>query len=185
MAEKRAKQEQKETHNHNHQHECDDPGCGHDHAQGNTHDHLHENMHNPSAEEDLQTKYYEFQVIGEQLKQLQQQAALMDEQNTELQLTFQGLNDLGNSKEGSKIMVPLSSGIYAEAELKDKSSLLVGVGNNIMVKKTLSKTKEMIEERISAVAMYKSEIDQNIQAHMRRAKELEAELNEMLKKARG
>lgn len=176
MAEKSAKHEQKETHSHDHQHECDDPSCGHDHSHMG-HDH--------SAEENLQSKYYEFQVIGEQLKQLQQQAALMEEQNTELQLTLQGLNDLENSKKDSKIMVPISSGIYAEAELKETSSLLVSVGNNIMVKKTISKTKEMIEERISAVGVYKSEIDKSLVAHMRRAKELEAELNEVLTNLRG
>ena len=177
MAEKGKKQEAKQGQEHDHSQEGNNRiDEGHNHEQEG-HDH--------SAEENLQAKYYEFQIINEQMKQLQQQDAAIDEQNAELQLTLQGLTDLGNTKEGSRIMVPISSGIFAEAELKDKTNLLVSAGNNIIVRKTLSKTIGMIEERIAAVEIYKAEIDQNLAAHMKRAKELEAELNSILKNLRG
>ncbi len=180
MAGKTKTQEPKTEKGHGHAHECNDPGCGHDHSHEG-----HEHTHSHSAEETLQTKYYEFQVISEQMKQLQQQNAAIEEQNAELHLTLNGLNDLEASKEGSKIMVPISSGIFAEAELKDKTTLLVSAGNNIMVKKTLAQTRDMVEERIAAVGVYKEEIERNLAAHMKRAKELETELSAMLTNLRG
>lgn len=180
MAEKTKKNETGVEKEHGHPHECDDPGCGH----GHSHD-GHRHSHANPADETLQAKYYEFQIITEQMKQLQQQNTAIEEQNAELQLTLNGLNELESSKVGSKIQVPISSGIFAEAELKDKTNLLVSVGNNIIVKKTLSQTKEMIEERLAAVEVYKAEIDKNLAAYMKRAKELESELNTMLTSMRG
>jgi prefoldin alpha subunit len=169
MTEKSKKQEAKSGHDHSH--ECNDPECGHEH------DH--------SAEENLQSKYYEFQLIGEQIKQLQQQGAALDEQMQELQQAMQGLAELESGKEGADILVPISQGIFVKASLKETKNLIVSVGNNVMVKKDLASTIDMINERIDAVNIYKSDTNRTLTELMKRAKELEKELQLILQGIKG
>lgn len=137
------------------------------------------------AEEELQSKYYEFQLINEQIKQLQQQQEALDEQTSELKLTLEALTDLGKTREKETILVPIGQGIFAKAELKDSKNLIVNVGSNIMVGKDTEGAKKMLDERLQAVEIYKEQSSSGIMELARRAKKLEAELQGLLSDARG
>lgn len=128
-----------------------------------------------NKQEELQQKYLEFQMIGEQMKQLQQQAQLLDEQTGELNITLQGLEDLKKAKQ-EEILVPIATGIFTKAKLVADKDLIVNVGGNVLVKKDVLTTIKMTQDRIKSVADYQANILENLQKISLRARQLEEEL---------
>ena len=93
------------------------------------------------GKEELQEKYIELQMIEQQMKQIQKQAQLVDSQMNELAVAHQALDDIKKTKPGTKILVPISNGIFAKAEIKDNEDLIVNVGANVIVNKDFESTK--------------------------------------------
>ena len=129
--------------------------------------------------EELKEKYTELQMIGEQMKQLQQQAQMLEEQSAELNMTLQGLKDLEKTKKDKEILVPISTGIFAKAEIKSGEDLIVNVGGNILVKKDVKTTKEMTQDRVKTVEKYQADTLENLQQLAARAQQLEVELTNL------
>jgi len=69
-------------------------------------------------EEKLQKLYVEFQILNQQIQQLEKQSTMLNNQLMELTVTSQSLEDIKKTKEGTEILVPLSGGIYAKQSLK-------------------------------------------------------------------
>ena len=130
-------------------------------------------------QEELKQKYVELQLIGEQIKQLQQQAQMLEEQSVELNMTLQGLEDLEKTKKDKEILVPISTGIFAKANLKAGQDLIVNVGGNILVKKDIKTAKEMTQDRINTVEKYQTNTLENLQQLAARAQQLDEELTKL------
>jgi prefoldin alpha subunit len=131
-------------------------------------------------EEQLQAKYYEFQVINQQIQQYQEQQQLLDEQVTELNHTLECLNEIENTKTSETILVPIGQGIFTKAELKDNKNLIINVGSNILASKDIASAKTMIGERKQAVDIYRENTSTSINGLVQKAKRLELELQEIL-----
>jgi len=99
-------------------------------------------------EKKLQKLYMQFQVLDQNIKQIQQQAQTLNAQLVELVGATRSLDDIKNVKNGTEILVPISSGVYAKAEIKDTENMLVNVGANINVKKSVDDTKKIIETQV-------------------------------------
>ena len=95
--------------------------------------------------------YTEFQVLEQNIKQLQKQLELITHQLIELDVTNNSLDEFNKINVGKEIFVPLSSGIFAKAEIKDTSELLVNVGANVVVKKDIVSTKKLIQRQIEEI----------------------------------
>jgi prefoldin alpha subunit len=130
---------------------------------------------------EIQNKYLELQMIGQQIKQVQQQIQALDNRLMELNIVEQSLDDLGEVKTGTEILVPISSGIFAKAELKDNKDLMVNVGANTVVKKTIPKTKDMLTEQTTEINKYKEQMLMQVNQMIEHAKALEKEIEEKAK----
>ena len=75
-------------------------------------------------EEEMQKLYLEFQMLSHHINQLEKQNTMLNNQLMELMATSQSLEDAKDIEQGTEILVPLSSGIYAKAELKDNKNLI-------------------------------------------------------------
>jgi prefoldin alpha subunit len=137
-------------------------------------------MADKAKEQALQEKYYEFQVINENIKQFQQQLQMLEEQVAELRAALEALISLEKTKDKETLLVPIGQGIFAKANFQATSSLLVNVGSNIMVSKDIPSAKKMLEEREQAVEIYKEQSSANIMELARQAKKLESELQALL-----
>ncbi|MCH8003229.1 MAG: prefoldin subunit alpha [Nanoarchaeota archaeon] len=99
-------------------------------------------------EEKIQKLYLEFQELDQKIKQLEQQNSQLSTQLTDLTATVQNLDDIKSIKNGTEILVPISGGIYAKAELKDSKKFIVNVGSNITTVKDVDSTKNLIETQV-------------------------------------
>ena len=130
-------------------------------------------------EQKLQKLYLEFQMFNQQIKQLEKQSAALNNHLMELIVTSQSLDDMKKTDEKTEILVPLSSGIYAKAELKDNKSFIVNVGANTALVKDTNSTKKMIEDQIDEIKKLQENLVNQLQAQTVKASSLEQEINKI------
>lgn len=130
--------------------------------------------------EKVQEKYMELQVIEQQMKQIQKQMQLVESQIEELSTATNALEDLKNTKPGTKILVPVSNGIFTKAELKDNQELIVNVGANITVNKDVDSAKSIVQEQISDMKKFEEKMMVDLQKLGMRGSALETELQKMI-----
>src|SRR3989338_11033658 len=98
---------------------------------------------------DVQKQYMEFQILNQQLQQLQQQAGMIENQIIELRKLNDNLDSIKQLKGNNELLVPMGAGIFMKAQLKDNNELLINVGSDVIVKKTFSESKEMLESQLN------------------------------------
>ncbi len=130
-------------------------------------------------EENLQKLYLEFQMLDQHIKQLEKQSAVLNNQLMELMATNQSLDDMKKTDQKTEILVPLSSGIYAKAELKDNKSFIVNVGANTALVKDISSTKKMIEDQIDEIKKLQEALVNQLQTQTVKAASMEQEINKI------
>jgi len=123
----------------------------------------------------LQKLYLEFQMLDQQIKQLEKQNIALSNQLMELMATNQSLEDMKKLEE----LVPLSSGIYVKAELKDNKNFIVNVGANTALLKDVESTKKLMETQIDEMKKLQENIVNQLQEHTTKAAMLEQEINKI------
>ena len=104
-------------------------------------------MNKEQIEKELEAKYAELQMIGQQMKQLQKQIVMLNTQILELAQLQLNLTELKDIKPGTSIKITIGNGIYTNAELKNSQELLVNIGAGVVVKKDVDSAKKLIEEQ--------------------------------------
>ena len=122
----------------------------------------------------------EFQVIQEQAKKLAEQLQKFDQQLAELKSVVEALNDFKSVKPGADILVPLSSGIFVKAEVKESEFLRVNVGSNVSVKKSIPDTIKIVDDQIKEIEDYKTKLESNFAQMNTYAQNIQEELSTMV-----
>ena len=98
-------------------------------------------------EQDWQKKYMEFQQLQEQIEQISQQLQLMNQQAAEIDNTKEVLLDLQKIEINTEMLSQIANGIFIKSTLQDNSKLIVNVGNNVTVEKTIPQMVELFEKQ--------------------------------------
>ena len=128
------------------------------------------------SEKKLQQMYMEFQMLEQHMKQMQKQLEMITQQLVDLTITNNSLDEFKKIKAGNEIFVPLSSGIFAKASLKENSELLVNVGANVAVKKDVESAKKLIQSQIEEVKKVQKQMLEELEKMSGRAAQLEMQL---------
>ena len=128
-------------------------------------------------EETLQKLYMEFQLLNQQIQQLEKQNEALNNNLMELMVTNQSLDDLKDVKEKTEILVPVSTGIHVKAEIKDSKNFIVNIGANIALAKDLKSTKEIIENQIGEIRELQESLAGRLQKQTAKASLLEQEIS--------
>ena len=131
-------------------------------------------------EQKAQEMYMEYQALDQRIKQLQKQLELITQQIMEATSTSQSIEEFRNAKTGSEILVPLTSGIFATATLKDTSELLVNVGAGTVVAKDISSAKKLIVSQIDEMQKVQKRMADELEKMMGHAGQLEMQLQKMV-----
>ena len=102
--------------------------------------------------EDLKDKYMEFQMLMQQLQQLQQNITSLEKHVVDLRSLDNNLDVVLNSKTGSETLVPLGSGIFLKGILKETDNVVMNIGANACVEKTIDEAKETINKQLEEVS---------------------------------
>ncbi len=132
------------------------------------------------SDEIIQEKYMQLQMLAQTMRQVQQQLQMMDEQGAELERVIEGLESITSSSQGTKLLVPISEGIFAHATIQNPNSLLVNVGGNVVVNKTGAEAKVLLEKRMQEMREHRERMDAQMNEIMQAAQHLQKELGQMV-----
>ena len=135
-----------------------------------------------NKEKQNQEIYMEFQALEQHIKQLQGQLEMVTQQLMELSVTNNSLDELNSIKTGKEIFVPISSGIFAKANISSTTELLVNVGANVVVQKDVPSTKKLILQQIEEIKKVQMQFMNELDKMTSRASELEMELQKLVGK---
>jgi prefoldin alpha subunit len=121
-----------------------------------------EEKNKEESQAETQQKLMHLQMLSQQMKQAEQQVETFDNQLIELESVKQSLTELGEVKKGTDLFVPASGGIFVKATIQETNKLLVNVGSNIVVAKTVKETVGMIDEQIKEIGNLKTQVSQQM-----------------------
>ncbi|MBW2968918.1 prefoldin subunit alpha [Candidatus Woesearchaeota archaeon] len=132
--------------------------------------------------QELQQKYMKLQTNNQQLQQLQQQLQAVQNQLVEVQTILLALDDIAKTEVGKEMFVPLSSGIFVKAEIKDNKMLKVNVGSNTVVEKSVQDTKALLDRQILDLNKLNDELTSQYAKVVSDAEKLQLELQSLASK---
>lgn len=112
--------------------------------------------------EDLQKKYLELQIIIQQINEIQQQLPNIQNQVLELRSLKENITSLKEIKENTESFTPIGYNIFTKAKLQNTNGLLVNVGANIFVIKTVEEAKELIDTQIEEIQNIIKELENKL-----------------------
>ena len=133
-------------------------------------------------EKKFQEKYMEMKELEEQMKHIQQQSNIVEQQLMELMSNVQCLDDLKKIKEGTEILVPVTSGVFAKAALKENKKLLVNVGADTVISKDIDSTKKLMEKQVGEMRELQAKMMMQMQRLALLASHTQEELKELASK---
>ena len=98
-------------------------------------------------EKNIQEKYLQFQQLQQHLEQITQHLEMLHQQQQEIVFSIEALKELQAAKPHTEILAPVANGIFFKAELKGRQKLLVNVGADVTVEKTIPEVIELLEKQ--------------------------------------
>lgn len=125
----------------------------------------------------------ENEIIAEKEKlkeQIENYHAFADELNVktmEVYVVIDSLKEISKIKKKKKMLVPLANGIFLNAELENNSDLIVNVGSDVCVHKSIPETITILEKRLDEIKKQKKDVEQIMQQLMVFLENFEEETN--------
>jgi len=122
---------------------------------------------------------FSLQLIQQHAEELQKRLQLFSQQALEMQRLDESLDNFSNIKGTEQIFSQLGPGVFVEANLNDSKSLLVNIGSEIAVKKTIPETKELIQEQIKEINNSIENTEEQLQKIAIHAQSIQEELQSL------
>jgi len=124
----------------------------------------------------IQEKYIMLQLIAGQLAELEKEIQMVEQKRVELITLRRSLDNLSNTKSEAKSFSALGLGLYIPSKVMSNEDLLVNVGSNVLVKKSQSDVKALLDSQLEQAQLAVSQMIQNMQVLESRAVELQREI---------
>jgi len=126
----------------------------------------------------IQEKYITLQNLDKQIKQLQAQFQNLENQAVEFHVVKNSLDILSNTKLNNELLVPVCNGIFMKTILRENTEVVINVGANIAVKKTIIQAKDLMDVQMAEVKKIQKNVLTDMQQLSEQALSLEKEINE-------
>jgi prefoldin alpha subunit len=93
----------------------------------------------------VKEKFMQFQMLQKHIEQINEHVKMLNAQQQELIESKDALTQLKGEEQGSEVLAPIANGVFMKATLKDNNSLLVNVGADTVVEKTVDEVVALLE----------------------------------------
>lgn len=138
-----------------------------------------------SEEETFRRLAVELRLLEGTAEALQSRINFVNAVLNELTVASLTLEGLEKEKKNAPLFVPIGGGSYIKAKLESADKVIVGVGANVAIERTISKAKENLGNRIADLEKNRTSLQQQItqvlnkmQDNRSKLQELTAKLNE-------
>jgi prefoldin alpha subunit len=119
-----------------------------------------------------QSEMMELNVLDMYLRQLEQQAVLLEQQLLEQQTLLDNLDELKKAKKGQEILFPFSRDIFVEGKL-ESDKVLVNVGSKTIVRKNIDDAKKIVEKQKKEIENASEKMKEEMQKILLKIEELQ------------
>jgi len=103
---------------------------------------------------------------------------------TELRVSSMTLEGLEKEKKDAQLFVPIGGGSYVKARLETAKKVVVGIGADVAVERTVKEAKEELEVRIAELEKTREALGQQFNQVIERIQENRGRLEEVTAKLR-
>jgi len=100
-------------------------------------------------EEELRKLSVEMRFLEQTAETLQQRISVINAAMTDLTYANMTLEDVEKEKEDTELLVPIGGSSYIKAKLANTDKVVVGIGADVSIEKTLQEAKTIVKERIA------------------------------------
>lgn len=115
-------------------------------------------------EHSAQEKYIEFQILSEQLNQLNQQFVNIEQHIFELKSLLDSIKKISEIKENQEALIPVGAGVYLKGTIKSKEDAIITVGANVAVKKSMEDVQILVKKQIEEMEKIMIETENQVEA---------------------
>lgn len=135
-----------------------------------------------SEEETFRRLAVELRILEGTAEALQSRINLVNVALTELRVANMTLEGVGKEKKDASLFVPIGGGSYIKAKLESADKMIVGVGANIAVERTIKVAKESLGNRIADLEKTRTSLQQQITQVIGRIQNNRSQLQELTAK---
>ncbi|MGB9675044.1 MAG: prefoldin subunit alpha [Candidatus Nanoarchaeia archaeon] len=125
---------------------------------------------------DLQKEYLTLRLLTQQIEE---QLDLVNAQIVELTSARNALLDIGKISQKTKALVPLSRGVFIDAEILSVKDVLVNVGSSVFVRKSLLDAQKLVDEQIEQLNKMILELNNELIVANKKMQEIEAKFSKI------
>jgi prefoldin alpha subunit len=132
-----------------------------------------------SEEETFRRLVVELRILEGTAEALQSRINLVNAALTEFRVAKMTLEGLEKEKEDAPLFVPIGGGSYIKAKLESAEKMIVGLGADVAVEKTLSEAKENLGNRIEDLEKTRTSLWQQLNEVIGKIQDGRAKLEEI------
>ncbi len=122
------------------------------------------------------------QQYRKQLEMIGAQVELLESTVSEYGRARDTIEEVGNAREGSEILVPIGGNVFIYSTLKDSSSVITGIGGNVAIEKKVDKAIDIIEKRIEDIRKEEKRLGELAQKLQLKLEEISTKIGEKYSK---
>lgn len=135
-----------------------------------------------SKEETFRRLAVELRILEGTAEALQSRIGFVNAALTELRVADMTLEGLGKEKKDASLFVPIGGGSYIKAKLESADKMIVGIGANVVVERTVKVAKESMGNRIADLEKTRTSLHQQITQVIGRIQNNRSQLQELTAK---
>jgi len=137
-----------------------------------------------SDEETFRRLAVELRILEGTAEALQSRINLVRAALTELRVASMTLEGVEKEKKNASLFVPIGGGSYVKAKLDSAEEVIVGIGADVAVERTMKEARENLENRIAELAKTGNTLGQQLNDVIGKIGEHRSELEEVTAKLR-
>jgi len=100
------------------------------------------------AQQELQKIMYQIDIYKNQIETINEQINMIDATIKSMESTIEALTSLNKTDVDREILLPLGSNAFAHSKLSDNQNVIVGVGANIFLEKSIPEAVKFFDTHI-------------------------------------
>jgi len=137
-----------------------------------------------SEEEFFRRLVVELRILEGTAEELQSRVNLVNAALTELRVSSMTLEGLEKEKTDAQLFVPIGGGSFVKAKLESADKVIVGIGADVALERTMKEAKENLGNRISELEKTRTSLGQQFAQVVEKIREDRARLEELTAKLR-
>ncbi len=116
-----------------------------------------------NREDQTRRLIYELQLMQGTADTLQQRLAILQNALADLRVAEESLTGLGETEEGSPILIPMGGGTLVNAQLGDTSKVIINIGAEVSIDMPLEDAQKNVADRLEDVGKTSTSVEQQLQ----------------------